>query len=1096
MCGFIFEVIIVQHRLLDKTIHRLLLVVLVFVLVTASTPLQGLFSYAEELVIPEDTGEGYIIKLKEERSAQEEEVLQEAVETQEGLQELSCTDDVLLAEDAGQLQAVDAAIIEYVEVNHPVVLTASTPDDPYYEAQAYLESMEVPSAWEMEYDGQRMESLCSHAAPVVAVIDSGLDTGHEDIDAARVVPGKYFAADGVYDDTSDVIGHGTQVAGLMMATKNNGAGIAGLSSQLLVMPLKVTDDNGRSSEKQIIEAIHYATAQKMAFLADPSQGSNVQVINMSLEVVVSEEESAPQALREACQEAMDAGILIVCAGGNGGSTQATYPAQYTLGVGAAGYDASTGEVYAADSRILSEDNGEGFENKIWVCAPGDGLYAPTAGGGQAYTTVSGTSFAAPQVAALAAFCKSIDPEMDQASFKALLRDNAEPLTGSQGTIGDQDAVYGYGLVNYRSVLTALGATGGEVSEETGESGTALQENEQTEGQEDEPAGEPETPSPEENGAALTAMDEDPLNPANAGLTDKTTPADAMAAESDSEEGAAKLQAKDYLYGIDVSYWNDTINWEKVKAAGVKFAIVRVGYASLGTGNLNEDYMFDENIVGAYKAGIKVGVYIYSQATTPAEARAEANFVIKKIEPYRNYITLPLVMDMESPLTYNGSKTHWAKGNVSKSEVAANYLAFADTAYKAGYVPMFYTYTSWIAEHIGGSMSKITGSGYPFWLAEYPSTVGTKPPLFAKLYGALYKYDFWQYSDSGRVNGISTYVDRNRWYTDDIDKYQKMTSVFRGISISYRSIPAKTRIRGKEFTIAGLITSSEEPLKRVWVGVVSKKTGKWVDGYLYDERGLEQDKFNIRGANETVHISDLPAGEYYYRVYAYTTDGTVRRVVNQPFTVKNLILSDVTKPGTIKQGSNFTIRGKVETAKPIKRIDIGVVYKSSGNWVSRVKYSKTGLSTNEFDINKANSKVDFSSLKAGKYYYRVVIYKADGSHTRIINKAFTVKPVIKLKDYSAPTSIKKGDGYTLKGTITCTTKIKRVKVGVVSTKTGNWISSIKYDNKSVNAKSFNIARADNTVRFGKLPKGTYYYRIVVYPSNGSLQRVLNKRFTVR
>ena len=244
----------------------------------------------------------------------------------------------------------------------------------------------------------------------------------------------------------------------------------------------------------------------MAFLADPSQGSNVQVINMSLEVVVSEEESAPQALREACQEAMDAGILIVCAGGNGGSTQATYPAQYTLGVGAAGYDASTGEVYAADSRILSEDNGEGFENKIWVCAPGDGLYAPTAGGGQAYTTVSGTSFAAPQVAALAAFCKSIDPEMDQASFKALLRDNAEPLTGSQGTIGDQDAVYGYGLVNYRSVLTALGATGGEVSEETGESGTALQENEQTEGQEDEPAGEPETPSPEENGAALTAMD--------------------------------------------------------------------------------------------------------------------------------------------------------------------------------------------------------------------------------------------------------------------------------------------------------------------------------------------------------------------------------------------------------------------------------------------------------------------------------------------------------------------------------------------------------------------------------------------------------------
>ena len=266
------------------------------------------------------------------------------------------------------------------------------------------------------------------------------------------------------------------------------------------------------------------------------------------------------------------------------------------------------------------------------------------------------------------------------------------------------------------------------------------------------------------------MADDPESPQNRMYTDKTTSGTAGSVE---EPAAVVMQDNPYYLGIDVSYWNgESIDWDKVRAAGVQFVFVRVGYAGWSSGSITADYMYKKNIINAYNAGLRVGVYIYSQATTPAEARAEADFVVDKIEPYRQYISMPVVMDMESPMTYGASntKTYWAKGAVSKAQVVDNYKAFAYIIRIAGYTPMFYTYTSWITEHIGDSMSMISKTGDPFWIAEYPASVGAQPPLFSKLYGSLYKYEFWQYSSSGSIAGISSNVDCNRWYTDDIEKY--------------------------------------------------------------------------------------------------------------------------------------------------------------------------------------------------------------------------------------------------------------------------------------------------------------------------------------
>lgn len=224
-------------------------------------------------------------------------------------------------------------------------------------------------------------------------------------------------------------------------------------------------------------------------------------------------------------------------------------------------------------------------------------------------------------------------------------------------------------------------------------------------------------------------------------------------------------------GVDVSAWNGAnLNWSKAKADGVKFAIIRCGGRYLKTGNYFPDAYYEKNITNASKAGIKVGSYFYSEATTEAEAKAEANYVVKLLKPYKSKINMPVAWDMEDPGTTGDEKTHWAKGNVSKAQVVKNYKAFAKIIKDNGYTPMFYSYTYWCKSHV--DMTALKKLGYPFWLAEYTSAA--KPAAFHSIYGTARPYEFWQYTSSGKVSGFnsSVSVDMNRWYSSDLSKYTK------------------------------------------------------------------------------------------------------------------------------------------------------------------------------------------------------------------------------------------------------------------------------------------------------------------------------------
>ena len=190
------------------------------------------------------------------------------------------------------------------------------------------------------------------------------------------------------------------------------------------------------------------------------------------------------------------------------------------------------------------------------------------------------------------------------------------------------------------------------------------------------------------------------------------------------------------HGIDVSRWQDTINWKKVKNAGVDFAFVRIGGRYTGSGALFEDPTFRRNVTGAANAGIPVGVYLFSQALTPAEARAEANFILGRIKGY--HLTMPIVMDYE----FAGDSARLNRARLSRKQMTENALAFCSVIRQAGYQPMVYANKSFLEDNLyAGQVSKTA----PIWLAHYTTSTNYSG-----------EYDFWQYSEYGHVDGISSY----------------------------------------------------------------------------------------------------------------------------------------------------------------------------------------------------------------------------------------------------------------------------------------------------------------------------------------------------
>lgn len=191
-------------------------------------------------------------------------------------------------------------------------------------------------------------------------------------------------------------------------------------------------------------------------------------------------------------------------------------------------------------------------------------------------------------------------------------------------------------------------------------------------------------------------------------------------------------------GIDVSKWNGSIDWNAVKNSGVNYVIIRVGYRGSSQGALIEDPKFKTNIKGATAAGLKVGVYFFTQAVDEVEAVQEASMVLDRISGYK--ISYPVFLDVEG----SGGRGD-AIDSATRTAVCK---AFCNTIKNAGYTPGVYANKTWLTSKMdAGALN-----GYKIWLAQYAKT-----PTYTG------RYDLWQYRSDGKVSGISGKVDLNISY---------------------------------------------------------------------------------------------------------------------------------------------------------------------------------------------------------------------------------------------------------------------------------------------------------------------------------------------
>jgi len=268
--------------------------------------------------------------------------------------------------------------------------------------------------------------------------------------------------------------------------------------------------------------------------------------------------------------------------------------------------------------------------------------------------------------------------------------------------------------------------------------------------------------------------------------------------SSSISHASKFNGYTIEQGIDVSYYQGDIDWTKVKKAGIEFAIIRIGYRGYGSaGTLVPDSYAKENLQEASAAGIPVGIYMFSQATTVAEAKEEANYAIKLLESYGVDIDLPIVMDFEYASDSNGSTGRLYNANLSKAAATKICNAFCAVVENNGYDAMVYANKSMLTNSLNASS---ISSSYDIWLAHYTSSTD---------YSGDYSY--WQYSSSGSVNGISGNVDMNYRYIPP--KLQTTAQTSSSISLSWSSVSGATKYQVERknsdgsWTVLGTTTST-------------------------------------------------------------------------------------------------------------------------------------------------------------------------------------------------------------------------------------------------------------------------------------------------
>ncbi len=239
------------------------------------------------------------------------------------------------------------------------------------------------------------------------------------------------------------------------------------------------------------------------------------------------------------------------------------------------------------------------------------------------------------------------------------------------------------------------------------------------------------------------------------------------------------------------------------------------------------------------------------------------------------------------------------------------------------------------------------------------------------------------------------------------------------------------------------------------------------------------------------IVTLKGVTHYMCIQDITYDPSVLDSTSTPVVsnaASTLKISDCRYPSSLLKGQKFTIKGIINSNYKITNVTVSIL-----NSKGKTKISKSANpGTTSYSLLKIDNSVKFGSLGTGTYTYKVTA-KDEKKSLTLVSKSFKVEPASTLKITKAryPKTLKIGKSFTIKGTIKSNYKVKKVTVGVYTTSG----KAVLAASKSMNKKSYNVKGLDKKIKFGKLKKGTYYYKVIANDAKIS-RTVLNKKFTVK
>ena len=374
---------------------------------------------------PEEEYIGYLVRLSDTPGRMSNAALSKEINYEMVSNGLCLTDDI---ETARAL--VESGAAEFYEPNY-ILMLQDTPS--YTPSQWNLLAVKAQAAWEHADSEGDFDMLGDGVT--VAVIDSGVYREHPDFKAGKILENYDLADDDPADGGWDGW-HGTFVAGIIAARVNNSIGTDGVSPNVTILPISVIN-GANTSTATVIEAIDYAISQ------------NADVINLSIGG-----NNGSKNLEEACQRAVDAGIIVVASAGNylSGQTKSSgnymYPASYDCVVSVSACKQDGNVTSGSAVKAVFDENYSYFNDKVTVSAPGTGIVSLYIDDGT--KTDSGTSFSAPVVSAMAAMAKQRNRAVSPAVFETLLLESTDDL-GDPG----YDPYYGSGFVNIEKFAQML-----------------------------------------------------------------------------------------------------------------------------------------------------------------------------------------------------------------------------------------------------------------------------------------------------------------------------------------------------------------------------------------------------------------------------------------------------------------------------------------------------------------------------------------------------------------------------------------------------------------------------------------------------------------